>query len=75
MNSNLRLEVPPYGFLDDLSSNFSKGILESVCDSVLGVPEGLINLPVTGGVQGFLSSSFNDKKFNSDMFSGIPRVF
>jgi len=32
-------------------------------------------LPVTRGVHGLLSSSFNDKKFNPDVFSRIPKVF
>jgi len=32
-------------------------------------------LPVIKGVQGLLFFSFNDKKFNPSVFSGIPRVF
>ena len=39
------------------------------------VPERLINLPVTGSVQGLSSSSCSDKKFNPEVFSRIPKVF
>ena len=45
-----------------------------VCDSVLGVPVKLINLPVSGSFQGF-SSSFNPKAFIPGVFSGILKVF
>jgi len=42
---------------------------------VSGVPRGLINLLVTRGVQELLLFSFNDKKFNPDIFFRIPKVF
>ncbi len=45
-----------------------------VCISVLGVPEGLINFPVSDSFQGF-SSSFNPKAFIPDVFSEILKVF
>jgi len=40
----------------------------------LGVPGGLINLPVSGGFQGF-SSSFNPIAFIPGVVSGILKVF
>jgi len=45
-----------------------------VFDPVLGISGGLINLPVIGDVHGLLSL-FKDKKFNPEVFSGIPKVF
>ncbi|SRR6266498_1892887 len=72
---NLRLEIPSYRFLSSLSVLFFKGVLLVIYNPVSGVSEGLINFPSSGSVQGLLSSSFNNKKFNSDIFSGIPNVF
>jgi len=43
--------------------------------SVSEVLEGLINLPITGGVHGLLSFSFNDKKFIPEVFSEILKIF
>src|SRR6266540_2977466 len=77
---NLKLDVPSYRsfrslsdggwFLRRSSSSSSLG----VCDSVLRVPEGLINLPVSGSFQGF-SSSFNPIAFIPGVVSGILKVF
>ena len=64
-----------YRFLRGLSIVSSKGILLVISDSVSGVSERLINLPVNRDVHGLLSSSFKDKKFNLDVFSEIPKVF
>ena len=77
---NLRLDVPSYKFLRGLSlegtllRRFSKSSPLGVCDSVLGVPGGLINFPVSGGFQGF-SSSFSPIAFISGVVSGILKVF
>src|SRR6266542_243108 len=54
-----------------MSSKFSP---LGICDSVLGVPGGLINLPVSGGFQGF-SSSFSPIAFIPGVVSGILNVF
>jgi len=48
--SNLKLEVPSYGFLSDLSRRSSKSSSLGIFDSVLGVSRGLINFPVIGDV-------------------------
>ncbi len=45
-----------------------------VCDSVLGVPGGLINFPVFEGFQGFFFS-FNPIAFILGVVSGILKVF
>src|SRR6266542_6679898 len=77
---NLRLEIPSYEFFRGFSGEgsslkrSSKSSPLGVCDSVLGVPEGLINLPVSGGFQGFFSS-FSPIAFIPDVVSGILKVF
>ncbi len=77
---NLRVEVPSYNFLKDLSlggalsRRSSKSSPLGVCDSVLDVPRGLINVPVSEGFQGF-SSSFSPIAFIPDVVSGILKVF
>ena len=47
---NLKVEIPPYEFLGGVSNKSSKGILLGrvlvICDPVLGVLGGLINLPI-----------------------------
>src|SRR6266540_6331806 len=80
LGPKLKLDVPSYRFLNSLSEG-SSFIMESskssplgVCCSVLGVPEGLINFPVSGGFQGF-SSSFNPIVFIPGVVSGILKVF
>ncbi len=45
---NLKLEVPLYRFLNSLSRRFSIFFPWGVCE--LGVPEGLISLPITRGI-------------------------
>ena len=52
----------------------SKSSSLGICDSVLDVPEGLINFPVSEGFQGF-SSSFSPITFIPDVVSGISKVF
>src|SRR6266542_42758 len=54
-----------------MSSKFSP---LGICDSILGVPGGLINLPVFGGFQGF-SSSFSPIAFIPGIVLGILKVF
>ncbi len=77
---NLKLDVPEYKSNRGFSGRgrfLSRSSISSplgVCDSVLGVPGGLINLPVSGGFQGF-SSSFNPIAFIPDVISGILKVF
>ena len=76
--SNLRLEVSSYRFLKDLSlfclsRRSSKSSPLGVCDSVLGVSEGLISFPVFGGFQGF-SSSFSPIVFIPNVVLGILKV-
>ncbi len=72
---NLKLEVPSYRFLRGLSVFYLGGVFLVVNISVSRVLRGLINLLVTGSIQGLFSSLFNDKKFNPDIFSEILRVF
>ncbi len=78
---NLRLEVPSYKFLrgfcsgDTLSRRFSIFSPLGVCCSGLGISRGLINLPVSGGFQGFSSFSFSPIAFIPDVVSGILKVF
>jgi len=72
---NLKLDVPSYKFLRNLSVLFSNALFLINSISVSGVLRELINLPVTRGVYGLLSSSFKDKKFNPSVFSGILKVF
>src|SRR6266542_2240271 len=55
------------GLLNRFSSLFGQNLR-------LGVPEGLINLPVSGGFQGF-SSSFNPIAFIPGVVSEILKVF
>jgi len=64
-----------YRFLRGLSEIPSESVFLIISNSVSGVFEGLINLPVTGSVYGLFSSLFKDKKFNSDVFFRIPKVF
>jgi len=45
-----------------------------ICSSELGVPDGLINFPVSGDFQGF-SSSFSPIAFISGVISEILKVF
>ena len=75
LGPKLKVEIPSYRFLNGLSRISSKDIPKGVCNSILGVTGWLINLPITGGVQGLVSFSFNDKKFIPGVFSGIPRLF
>ena len=77
---NLRLEVPSNnsdrGFFGG-NSFLKRSSISSplgVWDSVLGVPGGLINFPVSGGFQGF-SFSFNPIAFIPGVVSGILKVF
>src|SRR6266498_5033355 len=72
---NLRVEVSPYILSGSLLRRSSISSPLGVLFSLNGVPvsgvfEGLINLPVTGGVHGFFSSLKN-KKFNPKVFSKI----
>src|SRR6266540_7372477 len=77
---NLKLDVPMNGSFSGLSGGgqslrrFSNSSPLGVCDSVLGVLGGLINLPISGGFQGF-SSSFNPITFIPGVVSGILKVF
>jgi len=71
---NLIVEIPPYRLLNSLSRRSSIFSPLGVFDSVLGVSEGLINLPVIGDVHRFFFS-FKDKKFNLEVFLEIPKVF
>ena len=77
---NLKLDVPMNGSFSGLSGGgqslrrSSNSSPLGVCDSVLGVPGGLINLPVSGGFQGF-SSSFSPKAFIPGVVSEILKVF
>ncbi len=79
LGPNLRLEVSLYKFLRGFSGGgfflkrSSKSSPIGVCDSVLGIPEGLINLPVSGGFQGF-SFSFSPIAFIPGVVSGILKV-
>ncbi len=77
---NLRLEVPSNnsdrGFFGG-NSFLKRSSISSplgVWDSVLGVPGGLINLPISGGFQGFFSS-FSPMALISGVVSGILKVF
>src|SRR6266540_735508 len=78
---NLKLDVPMNGSFSGLSGGgqslrrSSNSSPLGVCDSVLGVPGGLISLPVSGGFQGFSSSSFNPIAFIPGVISGILKVF
>ncbi len=65
---------------DDLLRRSSRSSPLGILFSLKGIPVSgvlgrLINLPVTGGIQGLFSSSFKDKKFNPGVFSEIPKVF
>ncbi len=60
--------------LNSLLRRSSKSSPLGICDSVLGVPGGLINFPVSGDFQGF-SSSFNLIVFIPGVISGILKVF
>src|SRR6266498_2545918 len=77
---NLRLEVPSNKFVRGFSGGgsflkkSSKSSPLGICDSVLGVPEGLINFSVSGGFQGFFSS-FSLIAFIPGVVSGILKVF
>src|SRR6266540_1264608 len=77
---NLKLDVPMNGSFSGLSGGgqslrrSSNSSPLGVCDSVLGVPGGLINLPVSGGFQGF-SFSFSPIAFIPGAVSGILNVF
>ncbi len=42
---------------------------------VSGIPGGLISFPISGGFQGFSSSSFNPITFIPGVVSGILKVF
>src|SRR6266540_3236388 len=78
---NLKLDVPMNGSFSGLSGGgqslrrSSNSSPLGVCDSVLGVPGGLINFSVSGGFQGFSSSSFNPIAFIPGVVSGILKVF
>src|SRR6266498_2281956 len=80
LGPNLKLEVPSNkscrGFSGGGSflKRSSKSSPLGVCDSVLGVPEGLINFSVSGGFQGFFSS-FSLIAFIPGVVSGILKVF
>src|SRR6266540_854844 len=80
LGSNLKLDVPTnrsFRGLSDRGYSLRRSSNSSslgVCDSVLGIPGGLINLPVSGGFQRFFSS-FNPKAFISGVVSGILKVF
>ena len=80
LDPNLRLEVPSYRFFRGFSGGnsflkrSSKSSLLEVCNSILGVPEGLFNLPVSRGFQGFFSS-FNPIAFIPGVVSEILKVF
>ena len=80
LGPNLKLDVPSYISFKGFSGRgwflkrSSKSSPLGVCDSVLGVPRGLINLLVSGGFQGF-SSLFNPKAFIPSVVSGILKVF
>ena len=63
-----------YIFLNSLSRRSSRFSPLGVCDSVLGVPGGLINFPVSGGFQGF-SFLFSLIAFIPDVVLGILKVF
>ena len=66
---------PSCRFLNDLlRGSFSAGVIS--LSGVLGsrVLRGLINFPITGGIQE-LSFSFKDKKFNPKVFLGILKIF
>ncbi len=77
---NLKLDVPMNGSLRgslrgySLLKRSSKSSPFRICDSLLGVPGGLINFPVSEGFQGF-SSSFNPIAFIPGVVSGILKVF
>ena len=57
-----------------LRKSSSKSSPFRICDSLLGVPRGLINFPVSEGFQGF-SSSFNPIAFIPGVVSEILKVF
>src|SRR6266540_1396717 len=80
LGSNLKLDVPTNRSFRGLSDRgyslkrSSKSSSLGVCDSVLGIPGGLINFPVSGGFQGF-SFSFSPIAFIPGVVSGILKVF
>ena len=50
-------------------------LLVTIINPILGVPEGLINLPVCEDFQGLSSFSFTPIKFIPGILSEMPRIF
>jgi len=72
---NLKVKVLSYRSFSSLSVISLVVLLVIIIESVSGVPERLINLPVFESSYRFSSSSFNPIKFTLDVSFRMLRVF